>query len=418
MPHSHSFFSRTESAAAHFAAFALAILIYAAFSSPTPDNPGAVEAVIAVLLIAGLGFPALYGLFSPEMSGPAWRPAGRLLLWYGFLVSLPAAVVMGNDVTMVLRDAAPFLFLFMPLLAVPLFLKRPDFFPYLVIVFLLSGFLFSLRGILESDPFRGYFGTASKELHYFANAPSVLFAAIFPAGWALRRYLRSLRFRDLMMLAACGLFTLVPLLAMALSAQRASLGYAVLAYGVFAVIGLVRALYRFVPLLVLVALIGAPLLGYALEIFEALSHKTAVHGINKRGLEMEAVWDAVSRTRMTTVFGLGWGGTFEDPAVGGARVNYTHNLMTGMLLKGGMAGLLIALGYLAALLIPLREVLRRDCVLGLALAGPFVIDVVLYASYKWLDFGLLLLVMTAAVATAPCLLYGGEQQKSGLCGDF
>ena len=95
--------------------------------------------------------------------------------------------------------------------------------------------------------------------------------------------------------------------------------------------------------------------------------------------------------------GLGWGGTFESPAVGDVRVNYTHSFVSCMLLKSGMLGAALAVAYLIGSFIGITRLLPRHLVLGLALAGPLLIDSVLYASYKWLDFGLLLLLISAAV---------------------
>ncbi|MDB5491886.1 MAG: hypothetical protein JWO78_1735 [Micavibrio sp.] len=78
-------------------------------------------------------------------------------------------------------------------------------------------------------------------------------------------------------------------------------------------------------------------------------------------------------------------------------VNYTHNIFTTYLLKTGLVGLLLLTLYLYGLCRPLFDLLRVRPLLALALGVPLVIDLTLYASFKSLDFGLiLLLVMLAA----------------------
>jgi hypothetical protein len=76
------------------------------------------------------------------------------------------------------------------------------------------------------------------------------------------------------------------------------------------------------------------------------------------------------------------------------RVNYTHNFFSAMLLKTGLIGMALAVVYIAGLFTSLGRLVRAVLILTLAIAGPLLIDVILYASYKWLDFGLLLLILS------------------------
>lgn len=96
---------------------------------------------------------------------------------------------------------------------------------------------------------------------------------------------------------------------------------------------------------------------------------------------------------VTFLFGTGWGGIFSSPAVGGLDVNYTHSLLSTMLLKGGaVLFLLTGLSCLAALY-QIVLIFQRDSARGLTLFWPFIIPVFFYASHKSLDFGLLLLLI-------------------------
>jgi hypothetical protein len=219
---------------------------------------------------------------------------------------------------------------------------------------------------------------------------------VFPAGIALERYLRTLSIRSACFVVAAACFVFVPLLAMAFTLQRASLGWAGLSFLVFGAVGCWRAPLR---MLVFLPLAGVLLFfrhDQVFTVFELLSHKTAIYGVNKRGMEMAAVWREISGTPLSMIFGTGWGGTFESPAVGGARINFTHSFISATMLKTGFAGLFFAVAYMSGFFVQVYRLLSRDIILTMALAGPLFIDVFLYASYKWLDFGLLLLLITGA----------------------
>jgi hypothetical protein len=106
--------------------------------------------------------------------------------------------------------------------------------------------------------------------------------------------------------------------------------------------------------------------------------------------ELETVWGDVTRSAASALFGNGWGASIKSPAVGGLSVNYTHNLVSAALLKSGMIGAALLCLYLFLLGTSFFSLVRQRPVLALALFWPFVIDIFLYASYKSLDFGLIL----------------------------
>jgi hypothetical protein len=152
--------------------------------------------------------------------------------------------------------------------------------------------------------------------------------------------------------------------------------------------------------------LGALFLGvialYAVDISFAcvstsLWEKTRSVGLNMRPQEMAAVWDIMSADPMTLLFGIGWGGVFNSPAVGGLAVNFTHNFFSSMFLKCGLFGVILSSAYIAGLLERLVRVIKKNPVFGLALAAPILIDLTLYASFKSLDFGLVLLMIPASL---------------------
>ena len=78
---------------ARFAALAAALLLYGIAGSPTPDNPGILEAAIGLLLILSVSLPA---------SGP--RLAFLPLLAFGMTVPLAAGCYIGYAPPAILRD--------------------------------------------------------------------------------------------------------------------------------------------------------------------------------------------------------------------------------------------------------------------------------------------------------------------------
>ena len=391
-----------------------AMACYALFGSPTPDHPGAPELVIAILLVLAVGPPdALDGLV-PDLSAPLWQTAGSILLVYGLTAGLVMAALHGHDVMAVIRDVLPFLFMLLPLFLLKLYSAYPQVLRYVVAGVLVIGLIFSLRSL----PDIGYqlavlflpniFSGPQQELTYLANAPTILFAALFLLGYAGQKLVDDYTPQALLRFLLCAALALVILLPVALTTQRASLAYVVLYAALIALIAFYRAPYRALGLALVGFVILLPASGFLSELLGSLTQKTGLVGFNMRFEELTAVWQKISVSGWTMMFGTGWGGTFESPAVGGMRISFTHSLLSSMLLKLGLAGFILIILYLFGLARLLPGLLRRSPYLALALAGPVLIDVFLYASFKSLDFGLILLLLTAAVYTP-----GDLQRRAG-----
>ena len=82
------------------------------------------------------------------------------------------------------------------------------------------------------------------------------------------------------------------------------------------------------------------------DVIEALWNKTRLHGGNMRLAEWRAVLDVIGNNLPSTLFGTGWGGTFSSPAVAEIRVNFTHSLLSSLLLKTGLVGFGFTVFYL------------------------------------------------------------------------
>lgn len=306
------------------------------------------------------------------------------------------AAVSGHDMSAVLRDVIPFVFLFFPLFFATFFEKKPEYYRTTLFAVLSIGFLFGLRSLLMRDAaLCGIWCT--EELLYLENMPTVLFCALFLTGTACARVMRRAGPKDLSLFALLIVLALAPLAAMAITLQRASLGAFALYCGlIYLYLFYKRPWHALV--LALCAFAAMTTVGMVFSrTIESLYAKTELVGLNMRPQEFRAVWDVVSANPGALLFGIGWGGHFNSPAVNNLSVNFTHNFFTSVLLKTGLCGLLLSLGYMLGLVERLSRIVLRNPVLGLALAAPVLIDLSLYASFKSLDFGLVLLLIPATL---------------------
>ncbi len=381
--------------AIRFSAFFAACFLYGFFGSPTPDSFGLPELLIGGLLVLSVGIGNGASSVFYWKNRPLWFSFGQCFLVYGLVTSTLTGVAGGHHWTGVLRDIVPFLFLFLPLFFYPVLRSYPRGFVYILSGYLLIGLVFSLRSFLLQSELC-WFGCEA--FLYLENMPSVLFAALYFIGTGTcLLVLRGERIGGFGKAILCLCLSISPLIVMSLTLQRASLGAVVL------YVCLIGAfLFYYKPLRVsLLAMIfaGFSVLFFmdAIEAGGALADKTSLVGLNNRPQETKAVWDVVSANPFTLFFGAGWGAQFNSPAVGGLYVNFTHNFFTSVLLKCGVCGLVLAMLYIGALLRQAMFLVFSNPLLGLACLAPFLIDISLYASFKSLDFGVLLLLIVSGL---------------------
>ncbi len=376
-----------------FGAFLLALGLYGLLGSPTPDTPGAVEAIVGALLILA-AFPDVLRALPACLTrrGEGWERAGWAFCLYALTVPVWTGLARDNTPPAMVRDATFVVFFLAPLWLGPLVARTQGGAAYVRGAILWIGLAFSLRSIfpVTNDFLPGVDDSAPL---YLAIAPTVLFAAFYLPGVVVRRLSdealkpRALAGTALVALAACG-----PFLALVLTLQRVSLLALAGCLCVWGAGVVIRAPRRAVlPALVAVvlAVAGADIM---LRIIEDIALKTATVGVNSRFDEARIALGSVSQDWALALFGRGWGALIPSPASAGERVNYTHSLLTMLWVKAGLTGLVLALLYVGALVRRAARAFRFDPVLSLALLAPILIDVTLYASYKSLDFGLVLLL--------------------------
>ncbi len=393
-------------------AFIGALLTYALFSTPTPDHIGLAECLVMAGLIAAMGVGGVMqaGHLRVVAYEPLWMMAARLLLVYGLSVPLIAGLVQGHPASLIVRDVIPFLFLLLPVS----FIDRPAVARLLPWVLSLMGLIFVARVMTG---FLAHIGAGALPIGYvpdpdnLVNAPTVLFASLFLTGMGGLYLIGAKTPRRMLIAFICLSLTFLLLLGMAGIGQRAHIGAWVLTVLCWMGMLLVwRPRVLLWPLLLgLVALVC--FWPFAQDIAAGLWQKNTVVGLNNRVEEAMTVWDSFRDRPWALLFGQGWGASIVSPAVGPNPVNYTHNLFTTYLLKGGFPAVLLVLLYLGTLGAGLWRLLWRHPVPALAVAAPFLIDITLYASFKSLDFGLLLVLIAlwtrsisqpVKVASMPC----------------
>ena len=394
--------------------FFAALILYGCFSSPTPDHPGLIEATIAVLLIIAVGwrYPLQMVLMNlPRETNKSiavsdslylkWRRVSVIVFVFGMTVPLVIGIAGGNALYTILRDMVAWLYLFIPLLAAPLFMGNKSGQYLLPWVPLVIGLAFSLRVILPgiSGLDANIFDRAQPaDPFYLVNAPTVLFSALFLIGVGGYGLYKHVSVRALCVSLCLFCAAVVPLVGMSAIMQRASIGYIVVAVLFLLLIALVKKPVRALPPILAVMIVLILFGGPFMALIEQLIYKTELVGLNMRLQEASAVLEKVSGQAglggiLHAAFGGGWGATVASPAVGGVTVNFTHNLLTAMILKTGLIGAALVCCYLVPYALMLLRIVQRNPVMACALAGPFLIDVFLYASYKSLDFGLILFMI-------------------------
>lgn len=367
--------------------FAVALVIYAFIGAPTADSPGFAEVVMGVLLFLGLGVSAFVQPFqlTQKRPSPLWFLAAQMLLVMGLCLPLARGVFFEYRHTDIARDLIGFLFLILPIFIVP-FLQKRNAHALLTGLCLLIGVVFSLRTLFPEV----IFNIRGNELLYLANSPLVLFAGIYLLGWSGQKLFETFTMRHVLIAALAVLGVIICLLAMMQDIRRATFAAVVISLLVFLMVGVMKAPLKMVfP----VCVVGAVVFVFHQDIFVIMtqvSQKTAQVGLNMRVQEWEAVWQTISSDTASMILGKGWGASFASPAVGGFPVTFTHSLLSSMMLKGGLIGLLLCLFYLFFIFEKLRRLVFSSPVAAISLFWPFMISVLFYASYKSLDFGLLL----------------------------
>lgn len=345
--------------------FFLAMAVYALFGVPTPDHPGTVEIAVALLGILSLPLPRADA-----------RAGITGLLILGFLgVPMVSGVVAGHDFLMMARDIAAATFWILPVFYARA-LGDARFQKTVVFSVAVIGVCFSIRAIIAA----GGIGAPPDTL-YLANSPEVLASALLflAAGFTVSRAAAVSR------LGAIGGF-FIPALAIIGQMQRAGVAAMIAGFVFFAGRFALSGRLRFFVVLAVTGGAALVLWPFLAPLGAGLMEKNILVGWNNRGREWMAVMESL-RDPGTILFGHGWGAVLENPAVADIPVNYTHSLISCLLFKSGIAGVVLW----ATILIRAIGRAGTPGARVVAFALPVLIGIFLYGSYKSLGFGLVFL---------------------------
>nr|WP_207457989.1 hypothetical protein [Azospirillum sp. SYSU D00513] len=396
----------------------LALAVYGALSVPAPPELRFAELAIGALLAltAGLWRPLTvvtgHALRGRGGGRDAWELLGILALAWLLWVPLLRGAWQGWSLANTLRDVVPLLYLFLPVMLVPVLRRARDgaagrpvpglAVDALALGLMLAGFLFVLRWWRQAGwEFEAVGARAMADgSAYVLNAPSVLFAAVgLPfAAAALARRGGMLRWGLAMLFLSAGLLCLA---ALAGAVHRVALGLAALAFLAVGARWAARVPLTMLLLAPVAGGLGWLFAGTLLGAVDLAIEKTRVTGANGRWEEAAAVLAQISRSPWSFLFGDGWGALVENPAVGGWRVSYTHTLVSYILAKAGALGLVALLAYFGAMAVRAAGLLRANPPLAWALLAPLAMALGLHTSFKYLDTGLLLTLMMLAAEHRP-----------------
>lgn len=376
------------------------------------------EGLIAVLLIGFVSLPlgmlvmcGGFSIYEKFQTVPVWLHISFFLLFWLGLYN--GGVINGWGMTDIVRDAIPCLYLFLPILLLPVMRKSNlDWLRILPWVLAAVGVILSIRFFMTIHASPLDVG----KMHFFDNFlylpydPSVVFASIFLPIMAIHTWRsRPLHWGLSLLMVVGGLVALSSLMAVA---QRAPIALTFLCYVVYCI-----AISRksFAKLLLLV-LVWAGILYFAQDqisgSYGLLAEKQQEFGSNGKLDELHSVLRETSHSGFAMLFGMGWGGLFSDPAVKGVRVSYTHSAVTFFLLKAGIVGLSLFLLYIAWVVYRALRFFRSGHLpLMLSLTVPLIIGLLFQVSYKTLTFGIIL-TMFCLFAESRRQAYGQNQSTT------
>ena len=145
---------------------------------------------------------------------------------------------------------------------------------------------------------------------------------------------------------------------------------------------------------------------HIVSVVQLLWLKQQMMGTNGKAGEWIAVFSTISASPQTLLFGIGWGGTFENPILLNDTTRFTHSLLSFYLLKTGIMGLIALVLIFTALVLtvlkmfgPVRPLSLERLIVLFASIPVMIIGVLFEPTYKMLSYGIILSLLILTLPT-------------------
>lgn len=133
-------------------------------------------------------------------------------------------------------------------------------------------------------------------------------------------------------------------------------------------------------------------------VIEMMLLKQQLLGSNGKLEEWQAVIATMSASSQTLWFGIGWGGTFDNPILN-APTRFTHSMISFFILKTGITGTMVLCSVFLLMLFGWKNTIQKilvsphEQIILLAGIPPIIIGVLFEPTYKMLSYGILLALL-------------------------
>jgi hypothetical protein len=352
----------------------LAILIFGIFSEPTPDGMSIAEAVIVICLALSINYT---GTFKKIFFLNSGFDLSQFTIFVVIILPLLGFILFLNNDSQAIRDFIAACFMCLPFFMFKMDKREINLLSFVVFV---SGCLFAGREFSHfqvSDLL--LIGTRAMvaDQSYLLQDPIVLFAALY----SVKKILSSLETRSVLLTGFfIGTFILV-FSSFFLQALRLNIIITVM-YLIYSVHNVSLYLVRIVYFILLITGTVASL-QYS-DFFGLFFKKFTQVGDNGKVKEFSAVLNYMANP--TFIFGKGFGGEFLSPTYD-VFVSYTHSLLSYLILKSGLLGLLYGIFlYVSILYAGVKSITSKDATLQIAVLS-IIPALVTQPTYKSFGFG-------------------------------
>ena len=364
------------------------VLLFNAFSSPWPINVGAIEVAISVILIIALW----RGYFDMLINPSILSAYIVFILWMTFLG------VINNELSDVIRDTIPFLYIGIPLASIFYLKKSQNFNDKHITVYLfaisISGLILAVRSVLPFFIDSGFVlgllkaSQLAPHIDYLFLDPAIIFGSIFFLSIGLVR-LNKKPINSAVLI----IISFVTLSAPFIAVIRAPVFLYLLSMSLLFMFFLRKKTIILLPVVMIFSV-------DILNIINLLVDKQANIGSSAKLEEVFFIFNYVYTMPFhEAIFGTGAGASYYSPILN-TTIRFAHSLPMFALLKGGLILLIFSLIYIlyigvASLRYLLLTYKSRDF-LGyaaiLSFSVSFLVNTLLEPGFKTLSYGLLLIV--------------------------